>query len=1242
MKKLIAALVFGGCAAVSASAADGKWLFRDGVGTSPMNAANWSDEENWEGGIVPDGASDKADLSAAADLYIRVDTAVELAGFKGGTSGHLVNLIGDGSLTVPLRSYPTGYKGQYVRFYIHLISTSTSNNGTYAGGNCEYCGPTTLPAFDTNDGAFNFRFDRFATAAGAVREESPFVTYLKYYFGVAVYGPESLAESATSGWNLTAGSVYATPAGEIAHALPVGALVTGGGFPDGTFLKRTFVDGTIELSAPASEGCAATADLTFAAFTPELTVKVSSIDAYIDSYAFITVNKHRAEDALRVEVGEYKGSSKWLFFGKNGSYEAGEVVFKVATASTIKASLLNNGRIEFAGRDAAGTDAGIPNGTLAMYRPSGSEALAGTVVVTNGITATVGTLLGSAGTLTKEGAGTLLIGKIDGGYSGRIVVGEGTLTVGAMADGDMATVGNLDIAAGATYKLADGGLKVSGAITAPEGARIAGPGTLVLPKGTDPATLPIDDDVLVFVGECTFASIGYKRTAAAPAASPLDAGLPTPAIWMDVSRAETLITNDGASYPNLAQWNDVRDGGKTSGNVHTYATAMGASTGAYPSVITNRAGTAVRVSLPNVASATMTQWKTMEYSPKRARIRAIFKAQLGGGEFVGESNNSAWWRAYSTYNQAFIYNISTGANKSEYELYVNGEARSAALPMPYNGGISTDMSKRDLMVIDMHFADDGNIPTAGYIGYSGSATKDRNGGDEVSEILYYTNVLTKAQREAIRGYLMRKWMNGSEAGTDNKAVDACVQPAVSVADGAVGLPVANGREMIVEQVSVAQDGELVKMGGGTLYVNDLVVAGDVRVAAGTLNVKSLKLVRTALPGSPYLHVDASDTNTMDFVDGSVTDVKAWHDVRGAGYPVATVVNDVAGKYPKVELDACNGLPIVDFGAKIYDSVALTDCTGFFFPVVENLYSVYRVFGGEGGGVIAGYAGTATARYANKDLHTISRMAGGFFDNYAWWDGGGVVLTDGVALYGLGQSGSGFGVDSPGSARFRLDGVNCDPRTAKRQFSAGYQTMVLNGRDHIVSDALGCEYGSQGTANYRGGGQKTGEHILYTNALNRTSMLTVEAYLRKKWFGIDTPRFRPASAHALTVDAGATLVLEGGAPITASRLAVAGTIEGAVELAAGGEIDVVVADDGTIAPIDADGLAVGGGTIRLTGATRLLRRKVAYVLANGVTGAGDWQVVDEGDSTRPREYRAKVVGSQLVLEIESKGLVLLVR
>ena len=156
------------------------------------------------------------------------------------------------------------------------------------------------------------------------------------------------------------------------------------------------------------------------------------------------------------------------------------------------------------------------------------------------------------------------------------------------------------------------------------------------------------------------------------------------------------------------------------------------------------------------------------------------------------------------------------------------------------------------------------------------------------------------------------------------------------------------------------------------------------------------------------------------------------------------------------------------------------------------------------------------------------------------------------------------------------------------------------------------------------------------------MLTVEAYLRKKWFGIDTPRFRPASAHALTVDAGATLVLEGGAPITASRLAVAGTIEGAVELAAGGEIDVVVADDGTIAPIDADGLAVGGGTIRLTGATRLLRRKVTYVLANGVTGAGDWQVVDEGDATRPREYRAKVVGSQLVLEIESKGLMLLVR
>ena len=637
---VVRALVFVGLLAPVGSlfAADGTWLLREGVGTSPMNAANWSDEHNWEGGVVPDGERDTADLSTAADLYIRVDTAVKLAGFKGGTSGHLVNLIGDGSLSVPLRNYPTGYSGQYVRFYIHLISTSTLYNSFYAGGNCEYCGPTTLPGFDTNDGAFNFRFDRFASAAGEHRMESPFVAFLKYYSSVRIYGPQSLAEDVTSRWSLSVGSVYATPVVTTDHALPVGTLVTGGGFPAGTFLKRTFADGTIELSEAAQQP--GEQSLTFAAFTPDLTVKVSSISSQADSQAFVSVNKYRAADSLRVEVGVYNGNSKWLHFGQDGNYEPGEIVLKDATDPTIKASLLNYGRVEFAGGEEL--EAGIPNGVLAI---TGSGTKEGTVIVTNGIMATVGTLQGFDGTLRKEGAGTLRIKAVDGSVTGSFVVQEGSVTVEAMKDGTMATLGNLDVASGATYKLALGGLKITGTLTTADGAHVAGPGVLVLPKGVDPASLAIDDNVTVIVGDYDFASIGYSRTAAAPAASPLDAGLPTPAIWMDVSRAETLITNDGASYPNLAQWNDVRDGGKTSGNAHTYATAMGASTGAYPSVITNRAGTAVRVSLPNVASAVTTQWKTMEYSPKRARIRAIFKAQLGGGQFVGASNNSAWWRA---------------------------------------------------------------------------------------------------------------------------------------------------------------------------------------------------------------------------------------------------------------------------------------------------------------------------------------------------------------------------------------------------------------------------------------------------------------------------------------------------------------------------------------------------------------------------------------------------------------------
>ena len=61
-------------------ATDGTWVWRDGVGTSITNAADWFDERNWENETVPsnDGTAEIQFLTVSGIRYIRADRAVAL------------------------------------------------------------------------------------------------------------------------------------------------------------------------------------------------------------------------------------------------------------------------------------------------------------------------------------------------------------------------------------------------------------------------------------------------------------------------------------------------------------------------------------------------------------------------------------------------------------------------------------------------------------------------------------------------------------------------------------------------------------------------------------------------------------------------------------------------------------------------------------------------------------------------------------------------------------------------------------------------------------------------------------------------------------------------------------------------------------------------------------------------------------------------------------------------------------
>ena len=128
----------------AASAADGTWVARDGVGTSVANFAAWSDAANWEDGTVPTSLdADTATLTNAtkAGQYIRLDDAsLALKAVNGwimNAGGRRAVLVGDGAFQVSYAGNLTG-----VCLYAPWRRTGGATGASVYTGlwNAEICG----------------------------------------------------------------------------------------------------------------------------------------------------------------------------------------------------------------------------------------------------------------------------------------------------------------------------------------------------------------------------------------------------------------------------------------------------------------------------------------------------------------------------------------------------------------------------------------------------------------------------------------------------------------------------------------------------------------------------------------------------------------------------------------------------------------------------------------------------------------------------------------------------------------------------------------------------------------------------------------------------------------------------------------------------------------------------------------------------------------------------------------------
>ncbi len=468
----VACAVATSCAVV-ASASDGTWVKNANVGGSPASAASWSDAANWKDGVVPSSIdSDTADLSAAEGQYISLGSgAVALKALLGPATFTATRpvLLGDGSLKI---SYAGDLRS------VCLYSPWARNGGSssmslYKGiYNSDICGDCSDYYFHTLlFDAVRFRYDLYASAAGGVRANGPLPgnATIKFNGGASLVmtAPRGTDEAMSATFSQTSGSAFLSSVG--AHeTLPVGAMVTGEGIPDGTWLKRVFPDGGIELSAAVTATAASNA-LTFAPLKVEVTQSLRLLGGFNGAGNLtLGIQKYRAADSFRVSLAsmsDYGLNSRTIKFAVDDGMVPGTLVVTGDMTETKYTWDLVSADIELAGGDLVGPKIQSSSATDAVRLsvPASYEQ-------------TVSNVTTFAGTLTTAGEGVLRlqVGASAFAATSKIVV-EGGVFAPALAPGETAgVIPNLVVKKGGAYR-PTAGVRVTN-LTVEDGAGLDGEG----------------------------------------------------------------------------------------------------------------------------------------------------------------------------------------------------------------------------------------------------------------------------------------------------------------------------------------------------------------------------------------------------------------------------------------------------------------------------------------------------------------------------------------------------------------------------------------------------------------------------------------------------------------------------------------------------------------------------------------------------------------------------------------------
>ncbi len=1220
------------------------------VGNTPLTALDWSDAGNWALGHVP-AAGDCVKWNKPDGVqYVRLPDALTVNQLNGANPAKTI-FIGE-SLSIQSGNGGNGGKLSYGTLYADMSQLAGGTGclmANVAGRISALAGSITLTG-----GWLNHRLDYYATSGDAVRTDDLSVgadyAIIPGDAHFAVYAAG--AEASSSAWTLTEGSPYVALKDASAGYVAVGAAVTGEGVPAGTWVRRRFSNALLELSQPATATIDSSA-LSFSAFHPDARLHVTNFQRLGYDGSAIKLGRRMAADSLRFEIDVFENAANkdgnyWLL-GLEASnlaeWQPGTfVLHEVRDAHDLRPSdRLRNCHIEFAGTADGGATA-FGEKRIVAFDEGTADATA-RLTVPEGKSGAIANFTGFTGTVVKDGAGTLTIGLADAANAGSLAVEAGTLalTARASAGADGVSFASLALAAGATIQLPAEGMRVASA-TFGDGVTVRGPGVLRV-AGAKTGRVTCADGARVVYEVGAVAADGYVHNPAAQVAG-------HPAFWVDASKVDSLVLRDNDDgTKSVMRWNDCRaDETMFCTNVVKAPTYVSDGT---------PAGTYVKIGYEKTNWYTNTQG--LVWSQPIRDIRAVFLVQDptdGGGEILGRTSRLPddyygsqggpyYGLGRSTWSQPLIGQNTTPCVRygrfflNGTEVYGHTSGYLGAFMQLLEHHVNT--SKRAGTASETLVCD--AFGTGGY--RDGHSQNNANGRQRIAECIVYTNTLTYAERVQTALYLSRKWLGRDIAYSEFD------EPLDGSADRSANLALAEGESVAVAAGSAggvrrAEGGaSLVKDGAG-LFVVDSLVAGDVTVNAGELRVKSLSLASDSVPTGAWVHVDASDDASFELnEDGAVA---KWRNLAEEKIEYRPLKGT-----PKRVANALNGLPVVDCGVMNGDdkgSLILHDsATGArryqhnnsrddgFIAGAPYFASTFVVFGSQGGGnALLGcwgngypYQGLAHNPLDTANEKTLFMAKIG--TNAAWDSSQVQTFTSGANVA-------------------RLNGSEIDPFATK--FSGGYDLLSVTTKNvNRKSDTLAI-YGQVDTCV---GGLSYGEVLVYTNALDAATLPKVEAYLRKKWFGVDTPGYLQASCGALRVAAGAVLTVGdwaaaqgddaygmGTGALAATGLGGGGTVRGDVALAADG-VFAATAADGAIETLTVEGALTlpGACTVRVSDdVARLPPGCYTLVTATSIVGADDvvWKV--EAPEKPRRNYAVRVQENSVTLTISAPGLLIILR